>query len=183
MKIQALRAGDARKPNQQRRRVREAKPINDSTFSAYLSRKEDVSPRISSLYVARGNRVANVTYGRGVIWCNITEDHYELLPTDTEDSVDCQDQAYDDGKIDCLVLDSPCRRTPGGTAHGTRSHQGIEKHYLNNGTGNSGPRRMCDNTNRGEMDGKFIRRNPAQNEFSIDNGGSTSRTELRSECS
>ena len=57
-----------------------------------------------------------------------------LLKSDIRDGIDCRDLPYDDGEVDCVVLDPPYMHTPGGTAH--TSHTAFEHHYRNNGTGN-----------------------------------------------
>ena len=83
-----------------------------------------------------------MTYGKGVFWRNIPADGYRLLPTDILDGVDCRDLPYADGEIDCVVLDPPYMHSPGGTAH--TAHSAFERHYRNNGTGNSTDRKYHD---------------------------------------
>lgn len=119
---------------QERRRVRNGKPTNDLVFSAYVGGNEDVFPHILSLYVAPQSAIADVTHGKGVFWRNIPENKYRLLPTDIQEGVDCRKLPYQDGEIDCVVLDPPYMHSPGGTAHSV--HSAFEHHYRNNGTGN-----------------------------------------------
>ena len=57
-----------------------------------------------------------------------------MLATDIQTGTDCRDLPYDDGEIDCVVLDPPYMHTPGGSAHAV--HTAFERHYRNNGTGN-----------------------------------------------
>ena len=95
---------------------------------------DEVFPQILSLYVAPGSTIADVTYGPGVFWRNVPTDLYQLLATDISDGVDCRNLPYDDGSIDCVVLDPPYMHSPGGTAHTV--HTAFEDHYRNNGTGN-----------------------------------------------
>ena len=117
-------------------------PTNDLVFSASADGNDRVFPRILDLYVARGSIVADVTYGKGVFWRNVPEGHYELLATDIRDGVDCRDLPYDDGGVDCVVLDPPYMHSPGGTAH--TGHTAFEKHYRNNGSGNRTGRKYHD---------------------------------------
>lgn len=117
-----------------RRRVRNGQPTNELVFSAYVGGNEDTFPHILDLYVAPGSLVADVTFGKGVFWRNIPEERYKLLPTDIETGVDCRELPYEDGTIDCVVLDPPYMHSPGGTAHTV--HRAFEQHYRNNGTGN-----------------------------------------------
>ena len=125
--------------NRGQRYVRNGNPTNDLVFSAYVGGNESVFPHVLSLYVAPKSAIADVTYGRGVFWRNVPEDQYRVLPTDILQGVDCRDLPYDDGEIDCVVLDPPYMHSPGGTAHTV--HSAFERHYRNNKTGNNTARK------------------------------------------
>lgn len=94
-----------------------------------------VFPLILGLYVAKGSTVADVTYGKGVFWRNVSLEHYDLRASDILDGVDCRALPYADGIIDCVVLDPPYMHTPSGRTH--MSQPAFEDHYRNNGTGNN----------------------------------------------
>ena len=126
--------GDFQGDGQERRRVRNGKPTNDLVLSAYVGGNEEVFPHILSLYVAPHSVIADVTHGKGVFWRNVPANKYRLLPTDIQQGVDCRKLPYQDGTIDCVVLDPPYMHSPGGTAHSV--HSAFERHYRNNGTGN-----------------------------------------------
>ena len=121
--------------SEKRRVVRNGAPNNDLVLSAYNLGNAEVFPKVLELYVNPGSVVADVTFGKGAFWKFIPENRYELLATDILDGVDCRDLPYDDGAIDCVVLDPPYMHSPGGTAHS--SHSPFEEHYRNNGSGNS----------------------------------------------
>jgi hypothetical protein len=108
---------------------------NRLIFSAYRGSNDDLFPKLLSLYVAPGSKVADVTYGKGVFWKKVPKDQYQLLATDICKGVDCRQLPYEDGSIDCVVFDPPYMHTPGGTAHA--NHQNYEGYYRNNGTGNT----------------------------------------------
>ena len=116
------------------RMVRNGEPTRDLVPSAYMDGNDQVFPRILDLYVAPGSVVADVTYGKGVFWRNISQDRYQLRASDIQHGTDCRDLPYEDGEIDCVVLDPPYMHSPGGTAHSTQ--QPFEDHYRNNGSGN-----------------------------------------------
>lgn len=116
-----------------KRRVRNGEATNDLVFSAYGDGNDRLFPRILDLYVAPGSTVADVTYGKGVFWRHVPVDRYGLLPSDIQSGVDCRDLPYDDGGIDCVVLDPPYMHSPGGSAH---TESPFEDHYRNNGSGN-----------------------------------------------
>lgn len=117
-----------------RRVVRNGQPTNDLVFSAYAGANAEVFPKILDLYVRPDSVVADVTYGKGAFWRNVPKGLYRLQPTDIQQGVDCRNLPYEDGVIDCVVLDPPYMHSPGGTAH--TGHAAFEKHYRNNGTGN-----------------------------------------------
>src|SRR5713101_2975101 len=103
---------------------------NELVFTAYQGTNDEIFPHILSLYVPRGSVVADVTYGKGVFWKDISKDHYGLVATDIANGIDCRRLPYDDKSIDCVVLDPPYMHTPGGTAH--VNHQNFEGYYRNN---------------------------------------------------
>ena len=117
-----------------KRTVRNGQSTNNLVFSAFTDSNDRVFPRILDLYVKPGSTVADVTYGKGVFWRRIRSDQYDLRATDIQDGVDCRDLPYDDGQIDCVVLDPPYMHSPGGTAH--EVHTPFEDHYRNNRSGN-----------------------------------------------
>ena len=121
------------------RRVTNGQATNDLILSAHVEGNDLVFPRILSLYVAPGCTVADVTYGRGVFWKRVPEGAYKLLATDLETGTDCRDLPYEDGSIDCVVLDPPYMHSPGGTAH--MAHPAFERHYRNNGSGGQSRRK------------------------------------------
>ena len=118
----------------EKRRVRNGEATNDLVLSACTDGNDRTFPRILDLYVSPGSVIADVTYGRGVFWRHVLKDRYNVLATDSQDGVDCRHLPYEDGEIDCVVLDPPYMHSPGGTAHET--HTPFEKHYRNNGSGN-----------------------------------------------
>lgn len=115
------------------RKVRFGAPTNDLVLSAYMESNSSVFPRILDLYVAPGSKVADVTFGKGAFWRNIPEHRYHLLATDALTGTDCRNLPYENGFVDCVVLDPPYMHSPGGTAH--RTHGAFEQHYRNNGSG------------------------------------------------
>lgn len=108
---------------------------NDLVVSAHQGVNADVFPHVLELYVPRGSRVADVTYGRGAFWKQIDPKAYHIVASDLTTGVDCRKLPYSDGSFDCVVLDPPYMHTPGGTAH--VEHQNFEQYYQNNGAGNT----------------------------------------------
>lgn len=111
-------------------------------LSAVIGTNADVFPGVLDLHVPPGSVVADVTYGRGVFWRKVQPNLYDLRATDLTTGVDCRHLPYADGEIDALVLDPPYMHTPGGSAH--VGHQGFERYYRNNATGNQTPHKYHD---------------------------------------
>ena len=116
-----------------KRVVRNGIPTNNLVRSAYLDGNDSVFPKILGLYVKPGSVVADVTYGKGVFWRRIPTGLYDVRATDVQNGVDCRKLPYNDGEVDCVVLDPPYMHSPGGTAHQT--HEPFEEYYGNNGSG------------------------------------------------
>lgn len=107
---------------------------NKLIFSAQQGDNSDLFPQILSLYLPKGSKVADVTYGKGVFWQKVDKSQYHLFNTDLKTGIDCRSLPYPNESMDCVVLDPPYMHTPGGTAH--VSHQNYEDYYGNNQTGN-----------------------------------------------
>ena len=117
-------------PQKVKRRVVNGEPSNDLVFSAMQGANDEIFPHILSLYVAPGNVIADVTYGKGVFWKRIDTRSYDLRKSDLATGTDCRSLPYKDGSIDCVVFDPPYMHTPGGSAH--KNHQNYEQYYQNN---------------------------------------------------
>jgi hypothetical protein len=105
-------------------------PTNNLIFSAHRGTNADVFPYVLSLYVPRGSKVADVTYGTGIFWKQVPPEAYEVLATDLAQGVDARGLPYSDASLDCVVFDPPYMHTPGGTAH--VNHGKYEEYYRNN---------------------------------------------------
>ncbi len=108
---------------------------SDLTRSAYIGDNSGVFPHVMKLHVPPGSVVADVTYGKGVFWRKIPDGEYELRATDIATGVDCRDLPYENGSIDCVVLDPPYmegfyRRDKSNLA-GAGTHNSFREYYSN----------------------------------------------------
>jgi hypothetical protein len=84
-------------------------------LSSYIANNRKVFPKILDLHVDTGATIADVTYGQGNFWNDVPDNEYEVWRTDidpdkspdSEQSVDCRELPYEDGELDCVVLDPP----------------------------------------------------------------------------
>lgn len=91
----------------EKKRTQGGETTSDLVVSAYLAGNADVFPKILDLHVPEGSIVADVTWGKGVFWRNVPEGKYKVLATDISMGVDCRKLPYEDGAIDCVILDPP----------------------------------------------------------------------------
>lgn len=81
--------------------------MSDFVFSAVSGNNSDLLPGIFKIYVKPGNVVADVTYGKGIMWQKIDEAPYKVLKSDILTGVDFRNLPYEDRSINCLILDPP----------------------------------------------------------------------------
>lgn len=81
--------------------------MSDFVFSAVTGNNSDLLPSIFKIYVKPGNVIADVTYGKGIMWQQIDETPYKVLKSDILTGVDFRSLPYEDRSIDCLILDPP----------------------------------------------------------------------------
>jgi len=103
--------------------------------SAQTGENCDIFPNILALHVPPGAEIADVTYGKGVFWKNVDLTKYVLHASDLQTGVDCRKLPYQDGSLDCVVLDPPYmeglyRRHQSHLAGGG-SHKAFREHYSN----------------------------------------------------
>ena len=76
-------------------------------LSASVDKNENIFPNILDLHVAKGSIIADVTWGKGVFWKNVSQTDYQILSTDISNGVDCRSLPYKNEYLDCVVLDPP----------------------------------------------------------------------------
>lgn len=76
-------------------------------MSAHIGGNSSVFVQLLSLHVPIGSAVADVTWGKGVFWRDVPPSDYKILATDIATGTDCTNLPYEDGSIDCVVLDPP----------------------------------------------------------------------------
>jgi 16S rRNA G966 N2-methylase RsmD len=92
-------------------------PTDDVVLASHLGYNAQVFPQVLQLHVDAGAKIADVTYGKGNFWDNVSNETYDLFCTDINpnrspdspdgEGVDCRDLPYDDNTFDVVVLDPP----------------------------------------------------------------------------
>lgn len=72
----------AKKKEKKTNRVNEGVATNDLVFSTYQNSNDFVFKKISELYFSKNQRIAELTYGKGVFWKQINKDDYKISFSD-----------------------------------------------------------------------------------------------------
>ena len=94
----------------------------DYVLTALVGTNADLFPRILKLYARPSDKIADVTYGRGVFWKNVDVSQYQTFFTDIVDGVDMRDLPYSDGEMDMVIIDPPYIYNPKRTIKRSISH-------------------------------------------------------------
>jgi hypothetical protein len=89
------------------KRIQSGISTSDVVCSSYSASNDDVFPKILSLYAEDGNRIADITYGKGVFWRNVNTARFDFYPSDIKTGVDCRELPYEDSFFDLVVFDPP----------------------------------------------------------------------------
>jgi DNA modification methylase len=118
-----------------KKRKQGGESTSDLVMSAHSAGNADVFPEILKLHVPEGSIVADVTWGKGVFWRNVSDDRYKVLATDISMGVDCRKLPYEGESIDCVVLDPPYMegfyRKEGSLKAGSGTHSAFSDAYSN----------------------------------------------------
>ena len=113
-------------------------------MSAFVGGNADIFPKILSLHVPEGAKVADVTYGNGVFWKKVDTAKYELVASDIATGVDCRGLPYGDGTFDAVVLDPPYMegllRSQRQHKAGNGSYTAFREYYSNGDEESAGPK-------------------------------------------
>jgi hypothetical protein len=117
------------------RRKQGGQATTGAVLSSHMGDNSELFPTILNLYVKKGSRIADVTYGTGVFWKRVDTREYEFLPSDLKTGVDARSLPYPDGYLDALVLDPPYMeglyRDTKSKLAGGGSHDAFREYYSN----------------------------------------------------
>jgi len=86
-------------------------------YTAYTENNNFLILKVSKLYLKPGDKIADITYGKGTFWKDIDLSQFKLSPSDIrtcpESPYDFRDLPYDDDSFDVVVFDPPYAHNPG----------------------------------------------------------------------
>lgn len=113
----------------------EVSRVQETIYTAYHGNNDILVQQVMKLYSAPGDKVIDVTYGKGAFWKRVDLTQYDFIGSDLKSGVDFNNLPYDDNSKDIHVLDPPYGRnnTKGNieayALTNTRSHNDILKMY------------------------------------------------------
>jgi hypothetical protein len=117
------------------RRVQGGVASTEATLSSHTGDNSELFPKVLSLHVPKGARIADVTYGTGVFWKKVDTSEYQFLPSDLKTGVDARALPYEDNYLDAFVLDPPYMeglyRDQTSKLAGGGSHDAFREYYSN----------------------------------------------------
>lgn len=103
--------------------------MSELVFSTITGDNSDLILKVSQLYLKDGDKVADVTFGKGVFWKKIDISKIYLHPSDIitcKNKFDFRDLPYEDEEFDIVVFDPPYCHNPGKLI--------VDKNYKNSET-------------------------------------------------
>lgn len=117
---------------------------SEVVLSAHIGDNSELFAKILELHVPRGSTVADITYGKGIFWKKVSPADYRLLPSDISTGVDCRKLPYNNGSVDCVILDPPYMeglyRKDKDHLAGSGSHAAFRETYSNGDETTTGPK-------------------------------------------
>jgi tRNA G10 N-methylase Trm11 len=89
-------------------------------LSAAIGTNADLFPSILAIYAKKGDRILDMTFGKGVFWKNVDSSRYLVKTNDLVTGADLHEDfrkltSQSDGSYDLVVLDPPYAYSPKGT--------------------------------------------------------------------
>ena len=131
---QPLLFGDDQ-PTGKKRRIQGGVATTEAVMSSHTGDNSDLFPQILELFVAKGARIADVTFGTGVFWKKVETSRYDFRPSDLKTGVDARALPYSDDFLDAFVLDPPYMeglyRDSTSKLAGGGTHDAFRQYYSN----------------------------------------------------
>lgn len=84
--------------------------IDEPIYSVYVGNNSGLIKNVSNLYFSEGNKIADVTYGRGAFWRKVDTKKYDIVGSDILTGTDFRNLPYADNEFDHSVIDPPYAR-------------------------------------------------------------------------
>lgn len=120
---------------QSKKRIQIPSSSTDLILSSHIADNSQVFPKILDLYVEKGAKITDVTFGKGVFWKNVDISQYDFYPSDLKTGIDARNLPHEDNFFDACVLDPPYMeglyRKETSMLAGSGSHSSFREFYSN----------------------------------------------------
>lgn len=79
-------------------------------YSAYVGGNSELIKNVVELYFSKGDKIADVTFGKGVFWKSVNLTDFDVAGTDLKNGTDFRNLPYGDNQFDHSVIDPPYAR-------------------------------------------------------------------------
>lgn len=83
-------------------------------LTCIYGRNADLIKDVADQYFKPGDKIADVTYGKGNFWTKVDLSQYDFYPSDIKTGIDFRDLPYEDDFFNVLALDPPYVHSAGG---------------------------------------------------------------------
>lgn len=82
----------------------QATEIQEPIYTVHTGDNSGLIKKVSDLYFKDGDKIADVTYGRGVFWRQVDTSKYEIIGTDLKTGTEFRNLPYDDDAFNHTVI-------------------------------------------------------------------------------
>jgi len=84
--------------------------IENPIYTVHVGSNSGLIKNVTDLYFIKGDRIADVTWGKGVFWKEVDKSKYEIVGSDLKTGIDFRYLPYKDNSFNHSVLDPPYAR-------------------------------------------------------------------------
>ncbi len=84
--------------------------IDDPIYSVHIGTNAGLIKKVTALYFSEGDKIADVTYGKGAFWRKVDTKKYKIVGSDILTGTDFRDLPYQDKEFNHSVIDPPYAR-------------------------------------------------------------------------
>lgn len=84
--------------------------IENPIYTVYQGSNSGLIKNVSELYFKEGDRIADVTWGKGVFWKEIDKSKFQIVGSDIKTGVDFRKSPYENESFNHSVIDPPYAR-------------------------------------------------------------------------
>lgn len=79
-------------------------------YTVHRGSNSGLIKQVVTLYFSQGDKVADVTWGKGVFWKEVDKSKYEIVGSDLKTGIDFRQLPYEDNSFNHSVIDPPYAR-------------------------------------------------------------------------